>query len=761
MADVTVANPLYLSWVKEWWEVAKQRKSKGEITYKHAYDSLRACPIKFQHPSELQSLRGFGEKLCKRLTEQLQKHCEENGLQMPKVSRKRKRATRLPGEDEEDGTLPAAGAPPAQRPRTSTTAPKRYVPKYRSGGFAVLYVLAGQDPNAPPGMSKADLIAAAQPYCDASLTLNSDQSRHYNAWNSVNTLLKQELITKRGRPVERYALTEEGKEVAAKVREVVNYRNNTEAGNGSGSRSTDFQSYNPLATGSGTTPGSGSIIQARTNNMGTSRGNATQAYRTTSSSEFLTYTGYDDRDDETSFWTQHLADAFGTQPRTVAAGRPAAAPRQVASRQPVAQSRASGGYGFLTDAGYNDYEREDQLRNGNQFAATNMHANEGSLGARRPAFARNTSQRVPPQELIVLDDDDDEEVVIKDTKPKRQNEEYKDVVVKGENVANDTSLPNITPIRLAPGSFTVELVIDNREIRAKTDRDYMQQELMKRGVRPITRPLAIGDFLWVAKCKQPGWLERMGASEPRFTAEGHRDTAGDQVVLDWIVERKRLDDLISSNKDGRYREQKFRLRKSGVKNVVYVIEHKNLDADYYQRNEAAVETMLAQLQVVNGYFVKKTKTTDDTIKYLASMTQMLQKMYEGKPLYVIRSKDLTVKNYLPLLDHLRKTKPDMSHHIVYPAFASLCSKSEMMTLRDVFLKMLMCTKLLTGEKAIEIQKIWKTPHEFVKAFEDCGQGEEGRRKKINMVADRLDHLYGNKRISKPLSQRIAEIWGDA
>jgi crossover junction endonuclease MUS81 len=74
--------------------------------------------------------------------------------------------------------------------------------------------------------------------------------------------------------------------------------------------------------------------------------------------------------------------------------------------------------------------------------------------------------------------------------------------------------------------------------------------------------------------------------------------------------------------------------------------------------------------------------------------------------------------------------------------------------------MLMCTRGVTGEKAIEIQKVWKTPNEFVKAFEQFGGGEEGKKQKINLVATKLGHLPGRKKIPKAVSQKIAEVWGN-
>ncbi|KAK4464185.1 putative crossover junction endonuclease mus-81 [Cladorrhinum samala] len=596
-----IANPLLLSWVKEWWEVAKERNTKGVITYKHAYDSLRACPQKFQHPSELKVLKGFGDKLCQRLTEQLQKHCNENGLPMPKVTKGRRKRAIIPGEYEMDE--PDLQAPPAQRQRIAG-APKEYVPRYRSAAYAILLVLAGQDPNdGPVGMTKEQLMEVAQPHCDASMRLTSDRSRHYRGFDGIKTLIQHELACKRGRPVERYALTEEGKDVAKRIREVAIAR--------------------------------GDIPPA-----GPSLGGANVAV-------------------------------------------------QIISRP--------------TDS----------------------------------------------NPVIIVDDDEDDDVIVpEDTEVTTENNEYKDLVKVGKTVSDITTLPTFRPIRLPPDSFTVELVLDSRETRTKTDRGYIQQELAKRGINVTTRALALGDALWVAKCNQTGWLSRMGAE-------------GDEVVLDYILERKRLDDLISSIRDGRFREQKFRLRRSGLRNVVYLVEEKSLDPNYYKKYEEAVQTAMAQIQVVNGYFLKRTREIDETIRYLASMTKMLQGLYEGKPLHVIPTGVLTAQNYLPLLKKLREKNVEIGHCITYPAFASLCSKSGGMTLRDTFLKMLMCTRGVTGDRAVEIQKVWKTPIEFVEAFEACGGGVEGRKRKVNLVADRLDHLVGRKKFSKALSEKIAEVWGDA
>ncbi|KAK0734436.1 ERCC4 domain-containing protein [Lasiosphaeria miniovina] len=632
MAQASCANPLMLGWVKEWWDTARERNSKGVTTFKHAYDSLKACPITFGHPSSLQQLKGFGPKLCERLTDKLKQHCEENGLPMPSVPRGKKRGANLAslgGDDEED-----ASSGPVKKPRKV----KQYMPTYRSGAYALVLALSTLEETSRSGMTKTELIEKAQPHCDSSFTAPSDPTKFYTAWASMKTLAQKDLVYEKGRPLKKYGLTDEGWEVAKRIRQAA------------------------IANGTlvGTETGAG-------------------------------------------------AGAGGVNlPNTVA--------------QPASGSGSG------------------------NAAATSIARPPHSGGA---AMATGVSSRRTATPLtFFVDDDDDGSVDDEDIAARVQNGEYGSVVADGDKVPDGTALPTFTPIRLNPGMFTVELVLDVREVRAKTDRDYMQEELTKKGVKPIMKALELGDALWVAKCNRPGWLARQGAE-------------GDEVVLDWIVERKRLDDLIGSIKDGRFHEQKFRLRRSGVKNVIYLVEEISMDSTHFQKYEEAVQSATASIQVVNGYFLKKTQKMDDTIRYLASMTRLLKKLYEAKPLFVIPTHILTAKNYMPLLNHIREKQPSASHHISYPAFASLASKSDMMTLRDVYLKMLMCTKGVTGEKAVEIQKVWKTPNHFIKALDQCGSGEDGKKQRISLVSTRLGNLVGCKKIPKPVIQKIVEVWGDA
>lgn len=93
-----------------------------------------------------------------------------------------------------------------------------------------------------------------------------------------------------------------------------------------------------------------------------------------------------------------------------------------------------------------------------------------------------------------------------------------------------------------PGSYSVILVLDNREVKNTRDQDAVTNGLSSKGIVTETRPLKLGDAAWVAKLK-PGYQTHLRGEER-------------ECVLDYVVERKRLDDLVSSIRDGRYDDQK-------------------------------------------------------------------------------------------------------------------------------------------------------------------------------------------------------------
>ena len=102
--------------------------------------------------------------------------------------------------------------------------------------------------------------------------------------------------------------------------------------------------------------------------------------------------------------------------------------------------------------------------------------------------------------------------------------------------------PSFQPIIWPAGSFKVFLMIDTREgTREGGKRIEFCEKIAREGVRVDRAMLPLGDMIWVAR---------------KVDSRGNKIQGEQDVVLDAIVERKRLDDLVDSIKDGRYVDQK-------------------------------------------------------------------------------------------------------------------------------------------------------------------------------------------------------------
>ncbi|KAI9757926.1 MAG: K(+)/H(+) antiporter [Chaenotheca gracillima] len=691
------ANPLLLRWVGEWLETARGYNSKGATIYKKAYDSIKACPIAFSHPSEAQQLHGLGPKICDRLTEKLKTYCSENGLPFPELPHKSQKR-------QQDGT--AATAPPKK-----TRKVKAYVPALRSGPYAIILALASISEESANGLTKVETIELAQPHCDSSFSAPSEPGKFYTAWNSMKTLIDKEFVYERGRPLRKYALTEEGWEVAKRIKGI-------ESDKGATTGSDSQNGGQHLIRGDS---GPSKTQSSRTNFRQSKDGAVSSAVMRTEETarnsrqrpvaDFL----------DLSYEEDSPSNPFGLDAETSPSGRQALRDIHKDSSESVLSNSRRGDSGVDVQPTF-----RSQATARSDFVTLSSSPRNGESPPEHSGTSELSNQ---PYAL----------------KPPADFGLAKTLQSSAQELGS-----GMDTITLAPFTFTVHLVLDNREIRAKQDRDYFQDELTRRGVKPIMRSLECGDALWVAKCNDPKYLESRGEE-------------GSEVVLDWIVERKRLDDLVGSIKDGRFHEQKFRLRKSGIKNVIYIIEEISKNSEAISRFQDSVESAIASTQVVNGFFLKKTMKLDDTIRYLARMTALLKSMYENKSLHVIPTRLLTPQTYLTFLASL-----PADHHLTYSAFASLASKSDSLTLRDLFLKMLMCTRGVTGDKALAVQKIWKTPKEFIQAYENMPRPDAttsrgatndpiGKAKR-EMVFLHLGNMVGRKKIGKALSSKIAEVW---
>ena len=132
-------------------------------------------------------------------------------------------------------------------------------------------------------------------------------------------------------------------------------------------------------------------------------------------------------------------------------------------------------------------------------------------------------------------------------------------------------------------SYELVLILDNREIRNQKDRNYIYDKLGINHVSTEKRNLPIGDFAWILKIKR--------VDDEEFI----------EYVLDFIVERKTVDDLAASIRDGRYDEQKYRLANSPFKNIVYLIEGQ--PSRNINMNPSTIQSAILHTQVYNSFFV--------------------------------------------------------------------------------------------------------------------------------------------------------------
>lgn len=384
------------------------------------------------------------------------------------------------------------------------------------------------------GLTKMQTIEIAQPHCDSNFSAPSDPTKFYTAWDSMKTLQAKDLVYEMGRPTKKYALTEEGWEVAKKMRA-------TSTGIGA-----------PVVTKSVKDAPRSTITSAKIVNPA------------------------DDLDEELDITRTLRASLEHQNARTQTK------PNSSRPELPLPQRRT--------------LPHVPRPETGDRFLELLSSPATSCSHSSWPWAASSADIQI-----------------IRTKQKEVQLESYAVLLSKNKETQNN-DIP-FQALRIAPGTFTIELVLDNREVRSKTDRDYVHDGLRTRGVCPIVRPLDLGDAVWVAKCKDPHLLSNLGEQ-------------GDEIILDWIVERKRLDDLVGSIKDGRFHEQKFRMHKSGIKNVIYIVEEIAMSLESTQKYHEHVMSAIASTQVVNGYFVKRTRNLDDTIRYLARMTMMLKTLYE-------------------------------------------------------------------------------------------------------------------------------------
>lgn len=284
-------------------------------------------------------------------------------------------------------------------------------------------------------------------------------------------------------------------------------------------------------------------------------------------------------------------------------------------------------------------------------------------------------------------------------------------------------LPTILPIRLEEKEWDIVLLVDIREryrvgsnstLRASslsgtspdTDANTSQSCLFSSIVSnfpDITvrdAVLPVGDFLW--------------AAEHRLTKQ--------RIVLDFIIERKRVSDLIGSIKDNRYREQRFRLSQTNFRRIVYLVEgpirgeaenslgyssgvgnnppngrqerRGEFGGNTSFRRAALITTnalwgALHTLQSQYSFQIMNTSGMTQTIQYLRAMHHVLLQEYMVTDQEASRVKDVEtcVKNFYRVYS-LQEASERVGEGELFEGFQARLAKNAGLTAQVLFAKML-------------------------------------------------------------------------
>ncbi|KAJ8387459.1 hypothetical protein AAFF_G00156970 [Aldrovandia affinis] len=301
------------------------------------------------------------------------------------------------------------------------------------------------------------------------------------------------------------------------------------------------------------------------------------------------------------------------------------------------------------------------------------------------------------------------------------------LTISGKSQAAETQ-SRVLGDPLLPGCYDIVLCVDFIETTGGSSvrKQELGKELQRNGVTFDVRKLNVGDFLWVAR-------ERVAPVPGQL-----RPPAGKELVLDYIIERKRMDDLCGSIIDGRFREQKFRLKRCGLQRPIYLVEECGSAAAHLSIPESTLQQAIVNTQVVDGFFVKRVQDVKESAAYLTVMTRQLQKLYQNRTLFC-RSREEEENPSCCLISFA-----EFNHGAV---------KNKCQTVREVFARQLMQISGISGDKAAAIMEQYSTVSSLLQAYEQC-HTETDREKLLSSI--RYGKLKRN--VGPALSRTVYQLY---
>lgn len=209
-----------------------------------------------------------------------------------------------------------------------------------------------------------------------------------------------------------------------------------------------------------------------------------------------------------------------------------------------------------------------------------------------------------------------------------------------------------------------------------------------------------------------------------------------------------------SVKDGRYEEQKFRMKSCGLTQLHYLIEDYPIKKNLWGGTGGnggivtteAIEQAVANTAVQQGFTVKKTRDKLETIEYLTLVTRLLVTRYSKLELSSCTRADLD--------GGLAATK--QSTLLTFAEFNESCKKNRQYTAGEVWAKMLLRLKGLSVEIAQSITGQYPTAAHLLAAYTTCPTAEQ----RVKLISSLTYGLEGKKKIPKGVAETLNKFWTD-
>lgn len=173
---------------------------------------------------------------------------------------------------------------------------------------------------------------------------------------------------------------------------------------------------------------------------------------------------------------------------------------------------------------------------------------------------------------------------------------------------------------------------------------------------------------------------------------------GDIIICDdkdcekLIIERKTLNDLAASIRDGRYSEQSYRLENNPLHNhnIMFIVEgdiHR-YTGKYNKISAGTLQVTIFCLQYYKGFSVMKTRDVVETAEFILRSVDKLSRekhrenYYKNNDIDIKQNDDIPKKTYTDVVSRVKKNniRPDNVGEIILsqiPGISSVTSKAVM------------------------------------------------------------------------------------